>query len=467
MGSLTSGSVAKTFFRNLLMGFGSALVLSLYSVVDAIMVGRYEGEDGMAAVATIVPIWTIALSLGLLFGIGGATRIASSLGAKKEAKARGYFTITMILLLAVSLVAWLILLFLDRDLLSYFGAEGRTLELGLLYVRPLKWVLPFVIFAQALTSFVRNDGSPMYASIAVIAGGITNIIFDYLLVFVFNLGIYGAGIATAGSECLTCLLLSVRLFLFPKRLRFVKPKDFFYRASDILVSGFPSFIIDAATGIVAVFMNRQIVSYFEGEEALAIYGVIGQFAFVALSFSYALAHASQPMVGANLGAHRPKRVKRLLELGTAAAAVMGLLFTLAALLLPQELASLFMTDPQPEVLQAASNYILPYAGTFFFLVLNVYWAYFFISTFNITLSIVVSLARSIVLPLLFIYLFPLILPPLSLFYAMLAVEAIVSFIGGGAIIYLLKKKPYRLLWTERPNVPIVGEASSEGLPPSQ
>lgn len=467
MGSLTSGSVVKTFFRHLFMGFGSALVLSLYSVVDAIMVGRYEGEDGMAAVATIVPIWTIALSIGLLFGIGGATRIASALGAKKEEKARGYFTVTIILLLAVSVLAWLVLLFFDRQLLSYFGAEGPILELALLYVRPIKWVLPLVIFAQALTSFVRNDGSPLYASLAVIIGGITNIVFDYLLVFVFNLGIYGAGLATAGSESLTCLLLLIRLFFFPKRLRLVKPKDFFYRASDILASGFPSFIIDAATGIVAVFMNRQIVSYFEGEEALAIYGVIGQFAFVALSFSYAIAHASQPLIGANLGAHRPKRVKKLLELGTASAAVLGLLFTLAALLLPQELASLFMTDPQPDVLMAASDYILPYAGTFFFLTLNVYWAYFFIANYNTTLSIVISLFRSIVLPLLFIYVFPLIMPPLSLFYAMLAVEAIVSIVSAGVILIFLKKKPSRLLGTERPSVPIAAEASSEGLPPSR
>ena len=214
-------------------------------------------------------------------------------------------------------------------------------------------------------------------------------------------------------------------------------------------------------------MNRQIVSYFEGEEALAIYGVIGQFAFVALSFSYGIAHASQPLIGANLGAHRPKRVKKLLELGTASAAVLGLLFTLAALLLPQELASLFMTDPQPNVLMAASDYILPYAGTFFFLTLNVYWAYFFIAAYNTTLSIVISLFRSIVLPLLFIYVFPLIMPPLSLFYAMLSVEAMVSIVSAGAILFFLKKKPSRLLGTERPSVPIAAEASSEGLPPSR
>ena len=459
--------MAKTFFRHLFMGFGSALVLSLYSVVDAIMVGRYEGEEGMAAVATIVPIWTIALSLGLLFGIGGATRIASSLGAQKEKKARGYFTVTMILLLTVSLLAWLVLLFFDEALLSFFGAEGRTLELALRYVLPIKWVLPFVIFSQALTSFVRNDGSPLYASLAVIVGGVGNIVFDYLLVFVFDLGIYGAGIATAGSECLTCLLLLVRLFLFPKRLRLTSPSDFFHRAAEVFASGFPSFVIDAATGIVAVFMNRQIVSFFQGEEALAIYGVIGQFAFVALSFSYGLAHASQPLIGANLGAHRPKRVRKLLGLGTASAAVLGLVFTVAALLFPEQLASLFLTNPEPSILEAASNYILPYAGTFFFLSLNVFWAYFFIATYNTGLSVVISLCRSILLPLLFIYLFPLFLPPLSLFYAMLAVEGLVALIGGGAIVFLLNKKPSRLLGTERPDVPIASPASSGELPPSE
>ena len=75
------------FARHVLMGFGSALVLSLYSVVDAIMVGRYEGERGMAAVATIVPIWTIALSVGLLFGIGGGIFVAKCLGEGDKEKA--------------------------------------------------------------------------------------------------------------------------------------------------------------------------------------------------------------------------------------------------------------------------------------------------------------------------------------------------------------------------------------------
>ena len=337
------------------MGFGSALVLSLYSVVDAIMVGRYEGERGMAAVATIVPIWTIALSVGLLLGEGD-----------KE-KASQYYTAAVASCLAVSLVLWVLLVVFDAQLLTFFGADEETLPLARLYVRPIKWVLPFVIFAQCLTSFVRNDRSPLLASAAVVTGGLTNILFDYLLVFVFDLGIYGAGIATAGSECLAFLILAVRLLFFPKKLRLVKVDSPFKKALDVLRGGFPSFVIDASSGVMALLMNRQIVSYFEGNEALAVYGVIGQISFVVLSFSYGLAHAVQPLVGNATGKGERGKVMNYLFLGLGVSSLLGLVAVLVSVLAPEGLVALFVLDPDPTLVAAADTYVIPYSGAFFFM----------------------------------------------------------------------------------------------------
>ncbi len=412
------------FLRHALMGFGSALVLSLYSVVDAIMVGRYEGEAGMAAVATIVPVWTIALSLGLLFGIGGSVHIAKHLGADDETEANRYFSTSLIVLGAVSSIAYLTLLLFDKELLAFFGAEGEVLELALLYVRPIKWVLPAVIFSQALVSYVRNDFSPLLASIAVIAGGLTNILFDYLLVFTFNLGIYGAGIATAGSECLTCLILTIRLLFKRKKLAFAIPTRFFGKARDILFAGFPSFVIDLSIGIAALIMNRELVLRFEGESALAIYGVIGQIAFVTLSFSYGIAHASQPLVSQALGEKDRGKMGKYLLYGLVASAILGLLSLLLALLFPEGVTTLFLVDPSPELLAESRTYFAPYAASYFLMCLNVYLLYYLMSSGRKALPLLISLARSIALPLLVIPLIGEYLSPLLIFAAQPFIEGV-------------------------------------------
>lgn len=428
------------FARHVLMGFGSALVLSLYSVVDAIMVGRYEGERGMAAVATIVPIWTIALSVGLLFGIGGGIFVAKCLGEGDKEKASQYYTAAVASCLAVSLLLWVLLVVFDAQLLTFFGADEETLPLARLYVRPIKWVLPFVIFAQCLTSFVRNDRSPLLASAAVVTGGLTNILFDYLLVFVFDLGIYGAGIATAGSECLAFLILAVRLLFFPKKLRLVKVDSPFKKALDVLRGGFPSFVIDASSGVMALLMNRQIVSYFEGNEALAVYGVIGQISFVVLSFSYGLAHAVQPLVGNAMGKGKRGKVITYLFLGLGVSSLLGLVAVLVSVLAPEGLIALFVLDPDPTLVAAADTYLIPYSGAFFFMVLNVYLLYFFMSSGHNAVASILAILRSVVLPVALLFLFPAFLPPLSLFYAIPAVELMSLLFSFPVNVWFLRKR---------------------------
>ncbi len=163
------------------------------------MVGQYQGPVGTAALAVVAPIWNIIYSLGLLAGIGGSVLFSNLRGRadKNGADENEYFTASLLLAVLFAVGSWLAVFFLDRPMLLLFGADQALLPLAQAYLQPIKFAVPLFVFNQMLSSFLRNDNHPGLATAAVLCGGVFNIIGDYLFVFTFDMGIYGAGLATA------------------------------------------------------------------------------------------------------------------------------------------------------------------------------------------------------------------------------------------------------------------------------
>lgn len=181
--NLLNGNIKPIYFKYLSAAFGSAMITSVYSLVDMAMVGQYQGPDGTAALAVVAPVWNIIYSLGLLMGIGGSVILA--------------------------FVSWAAIIFFDKPILLFFGADHGLLSLAKTYLMPVKVVIPLFLFNQMLAAFLRNDNHPELATVGVLAGGLFNMIGDYIFVFTFNMGIFGAGLATAvGSGISFVVMLS-------------------------------------------------------------------------------------------------------------------------------------------------------------------------------------------------------------------------------------------------------------------
>lgn len=140
-------------------------------------------------------------------------------------------------------------------------------------MRPIKVAIPFFLFNQMLAAYLRNDKNPALATGAVLAGGIFNIFGDYFFVFVCDMGAYGAGLATAIGSTISFLAMLSHFFMKKNTLRLVRPERLFGKLKEILVTGFSTFFIDVAMGILTILFNRQIMIYL-GTNALAVYGVI-------------------------------------------------------------------------------------------------------------------------------------------------------------------------------------------------
>ena len=173
------GKIRPIYFKYLAAAFGSALVTSIYSIVDMAMVGQYQGPDGTAALAVVAPIWNIIYSLGLLMGIGGAVIFSTikGQGSQKDDEAGEVFTVSVIgSILLAFLLSWFVIVVFDQPLLTFFGAEKNLLPLGLSYLKPIQFVVTCFLFNQMLAAYLRNDNDPALATAGVLSGGIFNIL---------------------------------------------------------------------------------------------------------------------------------------------------------------------------------------------------------------------------------------------------------------------------------------------------
>ncbi len=243
-----TGKIKTLYFKYLLAAFGSALITSIYSIVDMAMVGQYHGPAGTAALAVVAPIWNIIYSLGLLMGIGGSVIFSTIRGQSKdkEDSSNEYFTVSILGAIVFSLIAWFVIIFFDKELLMLFGADESTLTLAREYVYPIKFVIPCFLFTQAMDAYLRNDKNPALATAAVLAGGVFNVFGDYFFVFTCNMGAMGAGLATAIGSIISILVMCSHFLTKKNTLRLVKPSQPLQQFKKICITGFSTFFIDIA-----------------------------------------------------------------------------------------------------------------------------------------------------------------------------------------------------------------------------
>ena len=136
------------YLRYLVAASGSAMVASIFGMVDAMMVGQYHGPAGNAALAVFNPIWSIIFSLGLLAGIGGSVLFATARGRKDEKDAQAYFTLSVLFGAALSVIAVLGIGLFHEPLFRFFGADDALLSLAKRYLQPILFALPCCLFSN-------------------------------------------------------------------------------------------------------------------------------------------------------------------------------------------------------------------------------------------------------------------------------------------------------------------------------
>ena len=331
-------------------GVIALLVNSLYNIVDQIFIGNGVGYLSNGATNIVFPITIIALALAMMIGNGGAAFLSLKLGEgnTKEAQ-RGVGNAVMLVTVASLVLTAVFLIWID-PILTLFGATDTlrpyTLEYG--------WVigigLPFMMISGAINSMIRADGSPKYAMFSMIIGAVLNVILDAVFIFVFEMGVRGAAIATVIGQ-VASFVVSVA---YMPRFKTVHLRAEAFRPSgktcgSIVVFGLSSFITQFAITIVMALTNNLLAQYgaqsiYGSDIPLTATGIVMKVNQIMISILLGIATGAQPIIGFNYGAMNFNRVKKALEISLIASEIVSVLAFLLFQFAPMSVISLFGSE---------------------------------------------------------------------------------------------------------------------------
>lgn len=196
---MTTESTSRLLLRFSLPAIIGLLVNALYNIVDSIFVGRGVGELALAGVTVTFPIVTTYMACIMMIGMGATSVISIKLGEKKTEEAETIMGNALVLLVIMGLSLTILGLVFLEPILIFFGASANVLPYAMDYTRIILLGSTFLALGTGMNNFIRAEGSPKIAMKTMLIGAFTNIVLDYIFIFIFHWGIKGAAAATVIS----------------------------------------------------------------------------------------------------------------------------------------------------------------------------------------------------------------------------------------------------------------------------
>jgi putative MATE family efflux protein len=312
---LATGPVGATLFRLSAPAIAGMLVMAIYNVVDTFFVSLLRDTTAVAATGIVFPLFQLIGAIGLTFGMGAASVISRRLGEGDHEGADRTAATALYSAIGVGLVFSLTGALFIRPILTLFGATETILEAATLYGRIIIGGSIFQVCNMTLNNLLRSEGAALHSSSGQILGAVLNIILDPLFIFVFEMGVSGAAVATVISQGVSMLYLSSFYFrgkgtLKPFRRSNFHPTLLTYRA--IMVLGLPTFIRQILGSISFGIVNNAAGSY--GDSAIAAISVTFRLFMLLLMGLMGLAQGLQPLAGYNYGARNFDRVRKTFKI---------------------------------------------------------------------------------------------------------------------------------------------------------
>lgn len=322
---------------------------SLYNMVDSIYIGHIPGVGSAAisGLAVTFPLMNLATAMGTLVGVGATTLISVLLGQKNYDTARRVLSNVLSLNLIIgALFSGVTLAFLD-PILRFFGASDVTLPFARDYMLIILIGNVFTHLYFGFNGLIRASGHPKTAMGLTLFTVISNAVLDPVFIFVFEMGIRGAALATVICQ-MAALVYTMKFFLDKKNLlHFPKPMfQIDWRiAGQSLAIGLGPFLMNSAACLVALFINQQLGKY-GGDLAIGAYGIVNRLTMLFIMICMGFNQGLQPIAGYNYGARQYHRVKEVFMLTAKWETLVTSLCFLMAELIPELAVSLFTNDPE-------------------------------------------------------------------------------------------------------------------------
>ena len=342
---LGTQSVRSLLLKYALPGIIAMTASSLYNMVDSIFIGHGVGAMALSGLTVAKPFMDICAAFGTLVGVGASSLVAIKLGEKDYRSANDVLANVILLNVLLGAIVMAVGLYWLDPILYAFGASDVTIAYAREYMEIILWGNILTHIYYGLNSMLRSIGHPKIAMYATIVAVVTNIILDPIFIFVLDMGVRGAALATMISQ-LVSVIIELVIFLNPKEVIYFHrgiwrlKRDITMRALGI---GTAPFLMHMASCFVVIVLNNQLKRY-GGDMAIATFGITNRFMFFFAMVVMGLNQGMQPIVGYNYGAKLFDRMTRALKLtAMCATCVMGVLW-LFGLIWPEGFIRLFTHD---------------------------------------------------------------------------------------------------------------------------
>lgn len=408
-----SMSVGKLFTKLLVPTIMGMAASALFTVVDGIFVGNGIGSDAMAAVNISAPIFMIITGVGLMFGMGGGILTSINLSQGKKKVANINFTQSVIALVFISLVMTLLLTIFPHKIATLFGSDEYLMDMVVEYLFWFSISLPFTVLVVALPFFIRLT-NPKISMWAMLAATVVNIILDYLFIFVFKWGLFGAAIATDIGEFVGAAIMIIYLFRHSIAIRFmwlklsVKSLLLTLRNVGYMIKlGFSVFLSEITISVMIISGNYVFMDYM-GADGVAAYSVICYLFPIIFMVFNATVQSAQPIISYNYGCGQMKRSDNALRLSMLFTLAFAFSIMLLFICFTRSIVTLFI----PDTASAAWGYAvagLPlFATDYLFFGINIIIIGYYTSIERLRRAISLTVLRGI-LPVVFFFTLPLLL----------------------------------------------------------
>lgn len=380
------------------------LVNSLYIIVDRMFIGRVVGAMAISGVSLTFPIAIIIMAFAMLVGIGAAARISIRLGQSDKQGAEHIFGNALVLLIIVSIVVTLLGLILVDPMLMAFGASNNTIDYAREFITIILCGSIFQIMGFGLNNVIRSEGNPKKAMTTMLIGGITNIILDFLFIYIFHFGIKGAAFATVTAQFINMVWV-LYYFLRGNSMLKIRKENLILKwktVISIFSIGMSPFAMQLAASAVNIILNKSLGIY-GGDLAIGAMGIINGIATVILMPIFGINQGSQPVIGFNYGAQLYIRVKKALKLAIIAATAISTTGALCAHIFPYTLVG-FFNKSDANLTNITVNGVKIYMLLFPIVGFQVVSANFFQAIAKAKISMFLALSRQVIvlIPMLFL-----------------------------------------------------------------
>lgn len=337
--------ISKLLIRQAVPASIGILVMSLNILVDTIFVGNWIGSTAIAAINIVLPVSFFIAALGMAIGIGGSSIISRALGSNNYEKALKTLgnQITLTLVLTLSLVA--VGLFFADGIIESFGGKGAIFEPAKIYYEIVLYGVPLLALCMMANTVIRAEGKPKFAMYAMMIPSVSNLIMDYIFIYVLDYGMAGAAWATTLSYVI-CLAFIIGFFVSKRselKIDFTHLGLSFPIVREIASLGFVTLSRQAVVSVTYLFMNN-ILFDLGGETSVTSYAIAGRMLMFAMFPVLGVTQGFLPIAGFNYGAQNYHRVKETLNTAIKYAAILASLVFIVLMLFPESITRMFTTD---------------------------------------------------------------------------------------------------------------------------